>query len=101
MAFEDADTLSYVLAHAFSSDFNQPHSLPLVLDRWEKHRSERISKVIDFTNKSSSLRRASITSSEQARKEWLMWGFFKWSGLEGGARWMYTYSPEEVLAQIL
>jgi len=101
MAFEDADTLAYVLARAFSQDFIQAEALPGLLKKWENHRFERIEKVLSFTTRGGAVRKSNISAYEQKAKEWLLWGYFKWIGIEGGARWMYTYQPESILADIL
>jgi 2-polyprenyl-6-methoxyphenol hydroxylase-like FAD-dependent oxidoreductase len=100
MAFEDADTLSYVLARAFSPDLDQSKSLLELFTKWEHHRFDRIAKVIDFTTKNGTLRKSSPHIYEQAAKEWLIWAAFKWMGPEGGAKWMYSYCAESVLAAI-
>jgi 2-polyprenyl-6-methoxyphenol hydroxylase-like FAD-dependent oxidoreductase len=100
MAFEDADTLAYVLARAISRGFDQRKSLPQLFENWERHRFERIGKVMAFTTRGGAIRKSNLSTYEQIAKEWLLWLMFKWTGPEGGAKWMYTYSAESVLADI-
>ena len=99
MAFEDAETLAYVLSRAFATDF-QAETLPRMFEKWQTHRNARIAKVMDFTSKNGSLRKSSPHFYEQAAKEWLVWAVFKFMGPEGGAEWMYSYNAESVLGAL-
>ncbi|KAK9311239.1 hypothetical protein V1524DRAFT_443146 [Lipomyces starkeyi] len=72
MAFEDAETLAYVLARVLASDFNA-NNLPDIVSNWEHHR---------IVSKSSP------HYYEQAAKEWIIWATFKFMGPEGGAHWI-------------
>ncbi|EWG44915.1 hypothetical protein FVEG_05878 [Fusarium verticillioides 7600] len=106
MAFEDAETLSYVLgrlrdshlAHAGGS-----HKLFAgdILSKWQRHRQDRIVKVLDFTSKNGTLRKSSPHVYEQAAKEWIIWVAFKLMGAEAGAKRLYTYNAENVLGVIV
>lgn len=101
MAFEDAETLAYVLASISKPAFGDTQDLARALDKWEQHRRGRINKVIDFTTKNGSLRKSSPHFYEQAAKEWIVWAMFKWMGPEGGAKWMYSYNAENVLGALV
>jgi 2-polyprenyl-6-methoxyphenol hydroxylase-like FAD-dependent oxidoreductase len=104
MALEDAETLAYALAEIHGPDrkartaTEQDEKLAKCIMGWDKHRHERISKVLDFTTKNGNMRKSSNHFYEQAAKEWLLWAVFKWMGPEGGARWLYTYAAENVRA---
>lgn len=100
MAFEDADTLSYVLSRAYSPDFNQAQHLSTLIAKWERHRQDRIDRVTAFTTQNKNLRKPSAYAYEQAAKEWVIWAALKFKGPQGGAAWMYSYTPEDVLAAI-
>jgi len=50
MAFEDVNTLSYVLARDYSPDFNQATDLSDLILKWQHHRQDRVGKISDFTN---------------------------------------------------
>ncbi|KAK9235883.1 hypothetical protein V1525DRAFT_434239 [Lipomyces kononenkoae] len=99
MAFEDAETLAYVLARVLASDFNANH-LSDIVSKWEHHRIDRIVKVVNFTTKNGDLRKSSPHYYEQAAKEWIIWATFKFMGPEGGAHWMYAYNAESVLGAL-
>jgi 2-polyprenyl-6-methoxyphenol hydroxylase-like FAD-dependent oxidoreductase len=99
MAFEDAETLAYVLSRVFASDF-KTETLPTMFEKWQKHRFARIAKVMDFTSKNGSLRKSSPHFYEQAAKEWIVWAVFKFRGEEGGAEWMYSYNAESILGAL-
>lgn len=99
MAFEDAETLAYVLSRVFAPGF-QTEALPTIFEKWQKHRFARITKVMDFTSKNGSLRKSSPHFYEQAAKEWIVWAIFKFKGEEGGAEWMYSYNAESVLGAL-
>lgn len=99
-AFEDAETLGYVLSRVFASDFSI-EKLPEIISKWEQHRFARIAKVIDFTTKNGDMRKSSNHFYEQAAKEWLIWAMFEFMGPEGGAHWMYTYNAESVLGALV
>jgi hypothetical protein len=61
---------------------------------------ERIGKVMAFTTRGGAVRKSNLGPYEQMSKEWLLWLAFKWIGPEGGAKWIYTYNPESILAEI-
>ncbi|KAK6435126.1 hypothetical protein LTR95_008691 [Oleoguttula sp. CCFEE 5521] len=67
-----------------------------ILAQWNRHRHERVAKVLDFTSKNGKLRKSSPHLYAHIAKEWLMWAAFKWMGPEGGAQWMYQYAAESV-----
>ena len=106
MAFEDAETLAYTM-----SRIHEPNPEDLAKDasvfigdqvtKWQNHRGERITKVVDFTTKNGNLRKSSAHVYEQAAKEWVVWAAFKWMGPEAGARWMYGYNAESVLSALV
>lgn len=100
MAFEDVDTLSYVLARAYSSDFNQATDLSDLIMKWEHHRQDRITKITDFTNQSGRMRKPSTHVYEQVAKEWIIWATLKIKGPQAGSEWIFSYNPENILAVI-
>ncbi|KAJ4251031.1 hypothetical protein NW762_011681 [Fusarium torreyae] len=105
MAFEDAETLSYVLGRLHNLHLAHPegsHELFAgdTLEKWQRHRQDRIVKVLDFTSKNGTLRKSSPHAYEQAAKEWIIWAAFKLMGAEAGAKWLYTYNAENVLGVI-
>jgi 2-polyprenyl-6-methoxyphenol hydroxylase-like FAD-dependent oxidoreductase len=100
MAFEDAETLAYVLADFFTPEFGNAKPLTELIHKWEQHRFSRISRVVDFTTKNGTLRKSSPHFYEQAAKEWIVWAAFKWMGPEGGAQWMYSYNAECILGTL-
>jgi len=61
---------------------------------------KRIQQVLDFTNRSGAMRKSNLTPYEQMAKEWLLWMNFKWVGPDGGAKWMYEYQTEDLLAKL-
>jgi 2-polyprenyl-6-methoxyphenol hydroxylase-like FAD-dependent oxidoreductase len=105
MAFEDAETLAYTLRDILDVQAHHAHmSLEEVkairaekLGIWQRHRLERIAKVLDFTTKNGNQRKATSHLYEQAAKEWLMWAAMKFAGPTGGAAWLYEYNSESVL----
>jgi 2-polyprenyl-6-methoxyphenol hydroxylase-like FAD-dependent oxidoreductase len=99
MAFEDAETLAYVLSRVFAPDFKLD-TLAKMFQKWQTHRAARIAKVMDFTSKNGNLRKSSPHVYEQAAKEWVVWAALKFRGPEGGAEWMYSYSAESVLGAL-
>ncbi|GAM38855.1 salicylate hydroxylase [Talaromyces pinophilus] len=100
MAFEDADTLSYVLARAYSPDFNQATDLSDLITKWEHHRQDRVGKITVFTSQSGRMRRPSTYVYEQVAKEWIIWAALKIRGPQAGGEWIFSYNPEDVLAAI-
>lgn len=100
MAFEDAETLAHVLDRAFSSVFNQAEALSPMLEAWEHHRMKRIEQVLAFTTRGGQVRTSNLNPYQQIAKEWAMWLMFKWIGSDGGAKWLYEYSAENVLAEL-
>lgn len=105
MAFEDAETLSYVLGRLSDLHLAHPggsHKLFAgeILEKWQRHRQDRIVKVLDFTSKNGTLRKSSPHAYEQAAKEWIIWAALKLMGPEAGAKWLYSYNVENVLGVI-
>ncbi|KAG4277777.1 hypothetical protein FPRO04_07020 [Fusarium proliferatum] len=105
MAFEDAETLSYVLGRLSDLRLAHPggsHKLFAgeILEKWQRHRQDRIVKVLDFTSKNGTLRKSSPHAYEQAAKEWIIWAALKFMGPEAGAKWLYSYNAENVLGVI-
>ncbi|KAF4956886.1 hypothetical protein FGADI_3489 [Fusarium gaditjirri] len=105
MAFEDAETLAYVLerihdAHVTHSSSDHKSLSKDTLDKWQRHRQDRIVRVMDFTSKNGTLRKSSPHAYEQAAKEWILWAAFKFMGAEAGAKWLYTYNAEDVLGVV-
>jgi 2-polyprenyl-6-methoxyphenol hydroxylase-like FAD-dependent oxidoreductase len=98
MALEDADTLSYVLARAYSLDFNQAKDLPDLITKWEHHRQDRIARIADFTARNGKLRKSSQNVYARVAKECLIWAALKLMGPEGGAAWIFSYTPEDIPA---
>jgi hypothetical protein len=68
MAFEDVETLAYVLSRVFALDFKLD-MLPKIFQKWQTHRAARIAKVMDVTSKNGNLRKSSPHVYEQAAKE--------------------------------
>jgi 2-polyprenyl-6-methoxyphenol hydroxylase-like FAD-dependent oxidoreductase len=115
MAFEDAETLAYALRDVYdiqarsqsSSATSKSGHVELTavraekLDKWQRHRQERVAKVLDFTTKNGNQRKATSHLYEQAAKEWLMWASMKFAGPTGGARWLYGYNAESVLSDLV
>ncbi|KAF4345868.1 salicylate hydroxylase [Fusarium beomiforme] len=105
MAFEDAETLAYVLEriqdmHLTSLDGDHKSIADSILGKWQQHRHDRIVKVMDFTSKNGTLRKSSPHFYEQAAKEWIIWAAFKFMGAEAGAKWLYTYNAEDILGVV-
>ena len=108
MAFEDAETLAYTLQRIYDSDLSAPtevqghgHLIGDQLGKWQRHRQQRIAKVIDFTTKNGALRKSSPQFYEQAAKEWILWIVFKFMGPQAGAQWLYSYNGENVLSALV
>lgn len=97
MALEDAETLSYAIAHAYAVD-EKLSTLLTTLHSWQDHRMTRIAQVVGFTSENGDLRRSSATWYSQMAKEWLIWGNFRMKGETGGAEWLYSYNTESVRA---
>lgn len=77
MAFEDADTLSYVLARTYSPDFIQATSLSHLIMKWEHHRQDRVVKMTDLTRQSGRLRKSSTYVCKKVAREWIIWAALK------------------------
>ncbi len=100
MAFEDGETLAHVLDRAFSSVFDQAKDLPQLLAGWQQHRMKRIENVMAFTTRGGALRKANLSPAQMKVKEWVLWLLLKWVGPDGGAKWLYEYHAENVLADL-
>lgn len=100
MAFEDVDTLSYVLARAYSPDFSQATDLSDLILKWEHHRQDRVGKITEFTSQSGRMRKPSTYALERVAKEWIIWAALKIRGPQAGGGWIFSYNPEDVLAAI-
>ncbi|MCJ1394007.1 hypothetical protein MMC18_006884 [Xylographa bjoerkii] len=104
MAFEDAETLAYVLGRFYARQppylAATPPSLATLIHKWEQHRFARVAKVVDFTTKNGTMLKSSNHFYEQAAKEWVIWAGMKWMGEAGGAAWMYGYNAESVLGAL-
>lgn len=91
MGLEDAETLSHTLARPdFKSDYMR------LLAAWERHRSERLRLVKDFTDLNGRLRTPD-TAVIQWLKELLIWGRFKWTGELGNLQWLHGYNAEDIV----
>lgn len=91
MGLEDAETLSHTLAHPnFKSDYMR------LLTVWERHRSERLGLVKDFTDLNGRLRTPD-TAFIQWVKELLIWGRFQWTGQLGNLQWLHGYNAEDIV----
>lgn len=100
MAFEDADTLSHVLARVYSPGFNQATDLSDLIAKWEHHRQERVVKITKYTSQNGKMRKSSRYVCEQMAKEWMIWAALKVKGPQAGNGWIFSYNPEDVLAAI-
>lgn len=100
MAFEDAETLSTVLSHAFMISTCDDDRLESLLQKWENHRLSRLDAVLAFTSKGGAVRKATSSWIEQSIKEWIIWLVFKFKGAKGGMEWLYMYDTEDVLKDI-
>jgi 2-polyprenyl-6-methoxyphenol hydroxylase-like FAD-dependent oxidoreductase len=90
MSFEDAESLAFALSKSKTDT--------TALQTWEAHRKERVKQVIDFTNLSAKLRRASQYSLVERIREWFIWGLLKIKGPEG-YKWLYSYDAEIMMAK--
>ncbi|KKP00432.1 hypothetical protein THAR02_07462 [Trichoderma harzianum] len=91
MGLEDAETLSHTLAHPdFASDYMR------LLGAWERHRSDRLRLVKDFTDLNGRLRTPD-TALVQWIKEMLIWSRFKWTGQLGNLEWLHGYNAEDIV----
>lgn len=92
MAFEDAASLSLVLATlADASSAQAQAQVQADLLAWQARRRERVTKVKAFTSRGGDIRRAPGGVLQQIVKEWLMWAFFLLRGREGGFAWIYNH----------
>lgn len=98
-AFEDAETLAYVLGKMSLPSYTLP-SLRESLQRWETHRKQRIGQILDYTLRAGNIRKRS-SGITQVLKEWTIWAMFKLYGFQGGGpSWIYTYNAECILSII-
>lgn len=96
-AFEDAETLAYVLGKLRLPGVG-PTSLKEDLRKWETHRMDRIKQILDYTIKAGNIRKRS-SGIMRIFKEWAIWAMFKISEFNGGGpAWIYTYNAEDVLS---
>ena len=93
MAFEDAETLAYTLAHDGGIS---TLSLPL----WAAHRQQRLRKVIAYTTDTERRRRPSPNRVIQKIKEWFVWGLLWYHGEAGLSGWVSSYDGEEQMASV-
>ena len=98
-AFEDAETLAYVLGELNLPGCTQ-RTLRQSLQRWETHRMQRIRQILDYTVRAGNIRKRS-SGVMQILKEWTIWAMFKLYAFRGGGpAWIYTYNAEDVLGII-
>ncbi|KAK6366845.1 hypothetical protein LTS17_010396 [Exophiala oligosperma] len=95
-AFEDAETLAYVLGKLSLPGCNLP-TLRDNLQVWETHRQQRISQILAYTIQAGNIRKRS-SGMMQVFKEWTIWAMFKMYEFgSGGPAWIYTYNAEDIL----
>ncbi|OAG37335.1 hypothetical protein AYO21_08412 [Fonsecaea monophora] len=100
MAFEDAETLSYVLGKSSLPDYNQA-KVTEGLRKWEKHRIQRMSEILDYTIRAGDMRKRSSMFLVQMMKEWTIWALFKFYKYRGGGPgWIYNYNAENILGVV-
>ncbi|OQU95922.1 FAD binding domain-containing protein [Cladophialophora immunda] len=98
-AFEDAETLAYVLARLNLPESTLP-DMKQCLQRWETHRMERIGQILDYTTRAGNIRKRS-SGLMQMVKEWSIWAMFKYYQYRGGGpAWIYNYRAEDILSVI-
>jgi 2-polyprenyl-6-methoxyphenol hydroxylase-like FAD-dependent oxidoreductase len=98
-AFEDAETLAYVLGGRSLPCYTLPN-LRESLQQWETHRKQRISQILDYTIRAGNIRKRS-SGIMQIFKEWTIWATFKLYGFQGGGpAWIYNYNAECILSII-
>jgi 2-polyprenyl-6-methoxyphenol hydroxylase-like FAD-dependent oxidoreductase len=98
-AFEDAETLAYVLSKLMLPGYSRP-DLRESLQRWETHRKQRISQILDYTVRAGNIRKRT-SGIMQILKEWTIWATFKLYEFQGGGpAWIYTYNAEGILSII-
>ena len=107
MAFEDAATLALTLSKiCYPSPMPDVHTgAPVLgrmelLERWGKHRKERVRLVTDFTSRNGELMKSNSSVVNQMMKEWATWAVLKLQGPGAGAQWLYSYHTESVLAAL-
>lgn len=98
-AFEDAETLAYVLGRLNLPD-STASGLSVNLRQWETHRMQRISHILDYTIRAGNIRKRS-SGMMQVFKEWTIWAMFKFYEYHGGGpSWIYNYNAESILEVI-
>lgn len=98
-AFEDAETLAYVLGK-LNLPGHTKGNLKESLQRWEMHRKKRISDILDYTIRAGNIRKRS-SGIMHIFKEWTIWAMFKLYELRGGGpSWIYNYNAEDILGII-
>jgi 2-polyprenyl-6-methoxyphenol hydroxylase-like FAD-dependent oxidoreductase len=102
MAFEDAQTLAFVLARfARPTPPNRSaQSHTEILEKWQAHRQARVAEVHAFTTRGGDVRKSAPGLVVTYVKEWVLWGIFKWWGPTGGLRWLYEYKGEDVIGAL-
>ncbi|KIW00075.1 uncharacterized protein PV09_08417 [Verruconis gallopava] len=102
-ALEDAETLSYTLAEIRNAELERSGAdndevllRKAYLAAWGTHRTQRVAKILDVTNKSAASRRSSTSWIEKEVKEWIIWAALKWMGPDAGAGWLFGYAAESV-----
>ncbi len=98
-AFEDAETLAYVMGKLSLPSYVQSE-LRESLQRWETHRKQRICQILDYTVRAGNIRKRS-SGAMQVFKEWTIWAMFKLYEFQGGGpAWIYNYNAECILSVI-
>jgi 2-polyprenyl-6-methoxyphenol hydroxylase-like FAD-dependent oxidoreductase len=95
IAFEDAETLAYILAHG--RDASGGFSARL-LSIWEAHRKQRVREVVTYATETEQRRRPSPNAVLQRIKEWVVWGMLWYHGEAGMSRWVSSYDGVEQMA---
>jgi 2-polyprenyl-6-methoxyphenol hydroxylase-like FAD-dependent oxidoreductase len=93
MAFEDAETLAWTLAHDGGVS---ARSLPV----WAAHRQQRLRQVVAYTIETERRRRPSANWALQKIKELVLWGLLWYRGEAGLSGWVSSYDGEEEMAAI-
>lgn len=93
MAFEDAETLAYALTR---DGVVSTRLVPV----WEKHRQQRVRKVVAYTTDIERRRRPSPNAVLQTIKEWILWVLFWYYGEAGISPWLSNYDGREQMAAL-
>jgi 2-polyprenyl-6-methoxyphenol hydroxylase-like FAD-dependent oxidoreductase len=95
IAFEDAETLAYALAH--DRDASGGFSARL-LSLWAAHRKQRVREVVAYATETEQRRIPSPNAVLQRIKEWAVWGMLWYHGEAGMSPWVSTYDGVEQMA---